>query len=227
MPSIDLFYYSIEEYGLPLSEAQILAVLNNEERERYQRFLRPEPKKVFGHARYLLKTLISGRTGLDALDLAFRFNDKGKPYLPDSCGLFFNLSHCNSAIAIALSDIEVGVDVEMLNHRGDPWRNPADFLNPAIAAQLESCAPELQQACFYRYWTALEAFTKSRGKSIFENKDEFALDAFPEELSKIYSHQGSNIHLFQFKPADQLALAYSANEPIPVQVNIVQNIFEL
>ncbi|RKM60431.1 4'-phosphopantetheinyl transferase superfamily protein [Butyrivibrio sp. CB08] len=44
------------------------------------------------------------------------FGPQGKPYIEGSQDFFFNLSHSGSMVAIAVSDREVGVDIQKLRH---------------------------------------------------------------------------------------------------------------
>ena len=40
------------------------------------------------------------------------FGEHGKPYITNYEGIYFNISHCNEAVAVAVSNREVGIDVE-------------------------------------------------------------------------------------------------------------------
>ena len=45
----------------------------------------------------------------------WRYNNHGKPYFADRKDLFFSISHCKGAVAVAIDDKEVGVDIEEIS----------------------------------------------------------------------------------------------------------------
>ena len=48
----------------------------------------------------------------DACNERWVYNEHGKPYFYGRDDLFFNISHCKSAVAVAVDDEEVGIDIE-------------------------------------------------------------------------------------------------------------------
>lgn len=42
----------------------------------------------------------------------WRYNEHGKPYFEGRDDLFFSVSHCGGAVAVAIHDEEVGIDIE-------------------------------------------------------------------------------------------------------------------
>ena len=46
----------------------------------------------------------------------FQFNEHGKPYLVGHEGVYFNISHCREAIAVGVSNREIGIDIEGHKH---------------------------------------------------------------------------------------------------------------
>lgn len=90
------------------------------------------------------------------------FGKVGKPYMTNHTGLHFNISHCKECVALALSDSEIGIDVE-------GRRRFSDML------LARSCNDEEQQAVrmapdpeseFARQWTRKEAYFKWTGTGI-------------------------------------------------------------
>ncbi len=61
-------------------------------------------------AGYLLDIALKER-GLSEREAAYTYGEHGKPYLKD-CGLYFNLSHSGTVAVAAVSDREIGVDVQ-------------------------------------------------------------------------------------------------------------------
>lgn len=78
----------------------------------------------------------------------FDFLPHGKPFMPDYPNIHFNISHCEVASACAISDEEVGIDIEYI-------REPYE--------------PE-----YIRQWTRKEALAKMYGTGITEENEYMA-----------------------------------------------------
>ena len=86
-----------------------------------------------------------------------------KPYFEHS-NLQFSLSHSEGLAVVALSDIPVGVDIELLDIERDTSRLIDRFFNEEEKALLkESSDPSLS---FYTIWTKKEALLKISGKGL-------------------------------------------------------------
>ena len=106
--------------------------------------------------------------GAENGQLQFACTDAGKPYLvgaPDFC---FSLSHTDGAVALAVSPIAVGADIERL--REAPRGVAARFFTPEEQAY---CAAS--DAHFFEIWTRKEALAK-RGAGAFWLSPEITLD---------------------------------------------------
>ena len=93
-------------------------------------------------------------------EMEFLYNEHGKPYIEG--GPFFSISHCKEAIAVALDDQPIGIDIESIR-RFDPelvTRTMNDSERALIAA---SDHPE---RAFTRLWTQKEAILKMQGTGI-------------------------------------------------------------
>ncbi|NMM51079.1 4'-phosphopantetheinyl transferase family protein [Paenibacillus aquistagni] len=97
--------------------------------------------------------------------LRFGYRSNQKPYLLDFPHIYFNISHCEECVAVAISDQEIGIDVQNMV--------PYD---PNVAAMV--CSPEeLEQlrsssdpeALFIRYWTLKESYLKMTGSGITDH----------------------------------------------------------
>lgn len=111
----------------------------------------------------ILKELLVGN-GLVPEDdpLHFEYNSHGKPYLAHHHGIHFNISHCPHAIAVAVDDAPIGVDVERFVSPSESLLNYC--LNEDEVQQVQqSACPEQTFAAF---WTKKEALFKLRGTGI-------------------------------------------------------------
>ena len=108
----------------------------------------------------------------DLLHKEFRLDDfrietgeHGKPYLADHPDIWFNISHCQKAIAVVVGNQPVGIDVESFRHFGDGLLEKA--MNPSEIAEI--LASDMPEETFASYWTRKEAVFKLMGTGITDN----------------------------------------------------------
>ena len=83
-------------------------------------------------------------------------------------GVDFSISHCKNAIAVALSDRPVGVDVESFRHAEEPLLKRT--MNPEEQTQVREAEDPAE--AFTRLWTCKEAVLKLRGTGLVDNLHE-------------------------------------------------------
>lgn len=89
----------------------------------------------------------------------------GKPFLPGCERLCFNLSHSGTQVLCALSDRDVGCDVERIHTAR--LRLAARCFCPEEYEALLACDDETaRDALFYRIWTLKESFVKAVGRGL-------------------------------------------------------------
>lgn len=89
-------------------------------------------------------------------------HEKGKPYLSDHPDIFFNLSHCSTAVACVLDSQEVGIDVERV--RTYNRELAAYVLNERELRLVE--AHQQPALAFTLLWTMKESQLKLTGEGI-------------------------------------------------------------
>jgi 4'-phosphopantetheinyl transferase len=92
--------------------------------------------------------------------LEFALHEHGKPYLPLSPELHFNLSHSHEMALLAVAEYEVGVDIEKLR----PMPRYAEVAERFFPSSEEMPVDEVQ---FFFRWTRIEARLKARGTGLF------------------------------------------------------------
>lgn len=106
------------------------------------------------------------KQGIEATQpVEFGFNEHGKPFLRGMKEVFFNISHCKNAIAVALGNGPVGVDVER-------FVTPTLSLLKRTMNEGEICAVQHSSQPdkeFARLWTRKEAVFKMLGTGIKDN----------------------------------------------------------
>ncbi len=92
----------------------------------------------------------------------FVIGEHGKPTLKEYPDIHFNISHCKKAIAVAVNDSPIGIDVECIGRENDSLARYV--LNDDELRQTE--ASEDPSALFAKYWTQKEAVFKFYGSGI-------------------------------------------------------------
>ena len=103
----------------------------------------------------------------------FVYNEHGKPFMRNALGeriegVGFSISHCRNAIAVAVGDRPVGVDVESFRHPGDALLRRT--MNPD--EQVQVIEAEDSAEAFTRLWTQKEAVFKLLGTGLVDNLHE-------------------------------------------------------
>jgi 4'-phosphopantetheinyl transferase len=146
--------------------AELSDNLAPEERRRAED-LPPAAARQFVVARGILRTLLSGFTGVPARKLRFEYGSSGKPSLVDH-DINFNVSHSADLGLFAFApDRAVGVDLE--NER--PVRRLLDvaqrFLTEDEVRSLAATPPAERDAYFLKSWVIKEARLKAEGKGVW------------------------------------------------------------
>ena len=86
------------------------------------------------------------------------YNEHGKPYFEDRKDLFFSISHCKSAVAVAIDDKEVGIDIEEIS------RYKESLVEYTMNEEEKRFAGKKDK--FIEIWTQKEAVFKLLGTGI-------------------------------------------------------------
>ena len=106
------------------------------------------------------------------------YNQYGKPYFKDIKDKFFNISHSHDKVFIAISDKEVGIDVEYKKNDAALCMKLAKrFYSDKEYSLLENAIKKSEDYCidlFYRLWTIRESFVKCLGTGLIYDKTDMA-----------------------------------------------------
>jgi len=98
------------------------------------------------------------------LSLEFVYGACGKPYLKDY-PFYFNLSHSGEYVVCAISENEIGIDIQ--EHRTKvPMRIAERYFSKAENCLLQKCSQENYVETFYDLWAKKEAYGKYTGDGI-------------------------------------------------------------
>lgn len=117
------------------------------------------PAQQHTAGRELLSRSLEDTYGLPAHEATVVPDHRGKPVLAHHPEIHVSISHCAGAVAVAVSDAPVGIDVERIR----PWDRFAArrMLHPTEIGRVEQASDPDRE--FFRYWTAKESYVKATG----------------------------------------------------------------
>lgn len=144
----------IEEFDL----REALAAVSPQRRDYVLRYRQERDQRLCLAAYRLLQRALMLEYGIDGMPV-FTYDSKGKPLLQGHPDIHFSLSHCLVAVAVALSDHPVGIDIETTGH-----------YSPEVARRVmnddemrEIVASAQPEVAFTRLWTMKESLYKLTG----------------------------------------------------------------
>lgn len=181
---IHLWHWGLD--GAPSVLEACRRVLNNEERQRADRFFREIHRNRFTVGRGYLRGLLASYLNADPAALEFTYNAQGKPSVDfgRQGGTYaFNLSHSGDQALLAIAGFfTVGVDIEACSASRDLLLIARRFFSAAEQAELLALPPEQHQAAFYRCWSGKEALLKAWGTGLSTPLDQFSVRVAPGEV---------------------------------------------
>ena len=152
-----------------------IAALSADEHERAERFRFERDRLRYQRGRATVRQVLGETLDITPHAIRFAYGPQGKPSLTDS-QCFFNLAHCDALAVLAVSDHELGIDVE-LDRDGFANDTIAErFFAPAEILFLRALPPHEQRAAFFRCWTRKEAYLKALGGGLSIPLDDFTVD---------------------------------------------------
>jgi 4'-phosphopantetheinyl transferase len=161
-----LYFMEITPSGYDNVPDEMFAPLSIEKKERLRRYRHDIDRKIGVYSETLVKSVVSIMSGADYKALDIQISRTGKPYFTNLTGCEFNISHTKSAIAAAVSDKPVGVDIERV--RDIDFKLAEKIFSENELAWL--CASdENRNQRFFDIWTKKEALLKYRGTGLISN----------------------------------------------------------
>jgi 4'-phosphopantetheinyl transferase len=164
-------WYLLDDGSIgPAELRRYYALLNDEERARYQRYRVDSARRQFLIARALVRSTLSRYVSTRPDEWTFASNRYGRPEIASPQlprALRFNLSHTSGLLSCAVAwEHDVGVDVEWINRRTGGVHLARRFFSQAEVADLLRVPERRQRDAFFDYWTLKEAYVKARGKGL-------------------------------------------------------------
>lgn len=153
-----LYVADISNLPEPLENAEVMDGLPEERRKKIL-CAKQKQKRLQSLGAGLLLHRVLHKHGI--LSNTLGTDDNGKPFAEGIC---FNLSHSGNYVICAVSDREVGCDIEQMKEA--PKQIASRVFSPAEMEYLEQITGEAYNREFFRIWTQKESYLKMIGRGL-------------------------------------------------------------
>ena len=182
----------IKAYTDKLLEEKLLPYLTKEEIIKSKDYKSEIAKINYLVSRAILNLSLKGLLEKGINDLIVKRDKNNKPYLENTIGLKFNISHTEGLVLLAFFKREVGVDVEKINYKFEF----KDILENCFTRD-EIINIDNNMISFYRYWTAKEAYLKCDGIGLIRNLKEIEIISYGNKVIEISDNKNNIISRLQ------------------------------
>ena len=185
---IRLAYCNVE--NLDLKKAYSSVSKDRQDKIDFYRF--EKDKKLSAGAYLLLKKLLSEENITNPL---FKTEKYGKAYISNFENVYFNLSHSGKMVLCAISDREVGVDIEYSDPKIDLNIAKLYFYNGEYESIMNSQNPADE---FFKYWVLKESYMKYTGLGMNLKLDSFEIK-IEDKIELKNDDEGLKFNLFNLE----------------------------
>lgn len=157
-------FYDDEKFG------KYLAVTGGERRAKIGKLTEREKKNQSLAAGAILPLALREAGYYGGFEIGY--GENGKPYFIQPKGLFFNISHSGEWTVIALSDGEVGCDIQKIGPVD--MRVAERYFTPEESEALAEAGNGARDL-FFRIWTVKESYLKALGTGLARPLNSFAV----------------------------------------------------
>ena len=206
---IKLAYCDVK--NLDLKKAYLLVPKERREKIDFYRF--NKDKKLSAGAFLLLKKLLSDE---NIPNFKIKTGKYEKPYISDNKNIYFNLSHSGKMVLCAISDRELGVDIEINDPTIDLNIAKHYFYNSEYENIMNSKNSPDE---FFRYWVLKESYMKYTGLGMNLKLDSFEI-IIEDEIKLKDDSENLKFNLFEIKDYKiGIASHYNVSELIEMNLN--------
>ncbi len=156
---------------------EFLKFLDKEKRTEYLSATNENRKNSILLSQGFAKEKIGELFTIDKKDIIFSVTNQGKPFCKSHPEIYFSLSHSGDFLALAVSDREIGIDIEKI-------REAKENLIRRVCSENEIkkiYSSENPDRVFTEIWTKKEAYLKALGTGI--DRKLSSIDTTSESLS--------------------------------------------
>ena len=172
-----IVYCEFEKSEDPRLFERLLPCVSVEKRKQIMRMRPGIDRRLSLYAEIIVRRIASEFLNIDNSDIEIVRGEYGKPYLKGNENFHFNISHTHNAIAIAIADTPIGIDIERISP-----------LNASIVERLYSIkekeyvysVADVEDRRFSEIWTRKEAYIKRDDRNI--SLGSFSIDTFKDAI---------------------------------------------
>ena len=160
--------------------------LSQDERDRVDRFFRPEDSHSYLISHAMVRSVLSRYADITPGDWKFSEGIHGRPEIDSDqqTSLRFNLTHTNGlAACIVTCDDPCGIDAEQVNARNNPIGVAERMFSAKELEQLKQYEGDAFLEYFYERWTLREAYVKARGIGISFPTHQLCFDIMQDNVT--------------------------------------------
>lgn len=178
---LDECYIQFIQIGSFLKKTpQLESYLSFNEKVRVSKYHFEKDKKTFIVTRGILRFLIAKLLNIPPAEVAFKFQENGKPELDHNIGLEFNVSHSGNYALIGISlNKTVGVDIEHIKTDFNVLDIAKTYFYGNEYRELNRLPKSKIHEGFFSLWTKKEAIIKYDGKGLGIPLDSFSVSLEP------------------------------------------------
>ena len=158
-------------FVMKINDLEDVPIKDEKRAEYIEKATDPRTRAERRAAWQLLAIALKASRGIDLSEIEIIREECGRWTSPS---VFFSLSHTQGAVAVALADLPVGIDIEEIKER-DITALSRRALTECEREELEALPAEDRLTRFYEIWCKKEAYFKTLGADAFvPNKVESA-----------------------------------------------------
>lgn len=168
--------------------AEFWQFLSEDEKARATRYKFEIHRKRFIAAKGILRILLARYLRVSPEEIAFGFGEHGKPFIknPKNTGIFFNSSDSKNMAVYAITQQEIGVDIEFIREEIQVIELAERFFSQDEKTALAQFSGQMQLKAFFSCWARKEAFIKYLGKGLYQALNKFSVTIDPEQDPKLW-----------------------------------------
>jgi 4'-phosphopantetheinyl transferase len=187
----------------------LVSLVAEDEVERAGRFRFDADRGRFLYAHAMVRDVLSRVLDRPAAQIRFETGSHGKPFLTE--GPRFNLSHSGERVLLAISDLEVGVDVESVRAKPDLMGVANRFFSSREIAELQALPEALRTQAFFRCWARKEAYIKGLGFGLAQQLNRFSVSSGAGDPELVGGEPGWSVR--EVDAGTEYAAAVAAQAP--------------
>ena len=168
-----LYISNIRALDIPDNYDRAYSCVSDKRKEKTDNFKNSEDKKRSLVSELLIRKALNDK-GMDAAALVYEYGKYQKPYLKNISDFHFNISHSGDYVILAVSDKEIGCDIEKIR-KYDLKIAERFFTKKEYKDIINAKNDEERQKLFFLYWVLKESYIKQNGQGLSQPLDSFEI----------------------------------------------------